>query len=259
MKVYSHYRRKSRHRRRPHLNMRKAGVIFFTITAVVLLLLKITDWLGAQEMFNLKSVKIEGNRFIPKAELLHYVALDSQKNIFDVNLRQIEQAILQHPLVQKVSVSRQLPAVLKIKVYEKQPIAILNDAELTALDQFGNPLPRANPKLLLDLPIISGIHNNSSESNALTKILTWLRYLKKKQFALYSQISEISYSQSIGLYFYLIEKAVPVFVGKASFEKRSENLVKVLNQLGGNLNLANIEYFDLRFDGQVIVKETSRS
>ncbi|MFQ5753413.1 MAG: cell division protein FtsQ/DivIB, partial [bacterium] len=117
-------------------------------------------------------------------------------------------------------------------------------------------LPNLELGMLLDYPIISKVENQSRELN---NILNYLRFIKTNQFTLYSEISEISYSPKMGIYFYLTEGTIPVFMGEQDFEQKGSNLLAVLNILNKEKKLSEIEYFDLRFKGQVIVKEIVRS
>lgn len=232
---------------------------------MVLLILRITTWLGAQEIFLLKEVKLEGNRFIERKELFTYFQIDSTKNIFDIDLKAIENQIKKHPLVQEVTISRHLPSLVKIKIKEKQPLAVINSSELFAIDESGYILPKVNPAIMCDYPIISNLNfkkdqfNKMIISTELSEILHFLKNIKKKQYSLYSRISEISYSNKVGIYFYLTDGTIPVLLGKESLGEKGANLMTVLKLLQKTEKLAQVEYFDLRFRNQVIVKEKGHS
>jgi cell division protein FtsQ len=262
MMVYSKYRRRSCGGGAGSLALRRIGIIFLVITTAVLLVLKISTWLGAQELFQLKEIKIEGTRFIKNTELRKYFEIDTLKRIFDIDLRAIEKQVREHPLVQGVQVSRRFPSTLIIKIAEKEPIAIVNNFELFAIDAHGQVLPKIHPAMLCDYPIISNLSirkGQIDETAELNKILDLLLYLKKRQFNLYSRISEISYSKNLGVYFYLTNGAVPVLMGLEDLEKKGDNLLKVLRLLDKENKVQNFEYFDLRFAEQVIAKKRARS
>ncbi|MFQ5824426.1 MAG: cell division protein FtsQ/DivIB [bacterium] len=262
MMVYSKYRRGNSSKKASIFSLRRIGIIFLILTTAILLVLKITTWLGAQELFQLKEIKIEGTQFIKKDELRKYVRIDTLKNIFDIDLRAIERQVSQHPLVQEVQVSRRLPSLLIIKIVERAPIALVNNIELFAIDERGRVLPKFHPAMLCDYPIISNIMINKgyiNKSEEVKKLLIFLEYLKKHQFKLYCRISEISISQNVGVFFYLTDGTVPVLMGLEDLEKKGENLMEVLKLLDSEKHVPQIEYFDLRYAGQVIVKERAAS
>ncbi|MFQ5865045.1 MAG: cell division protein FtsQ/DivIB [bacterium] len=262
MMVYSKYRRSSSGGITSRFPFRRIGIIFLVITTAILLVLRITTWLGAQEIFQLKEIKIEGTHFIKKTELRKYFQIDSVKKIFDIDLRAIEHQVSQHPLVQKVQASRRFPSTLLVKIIEKEPIAVVNNLELFAIDERGHVLPKIHSAMLCDYPIISNLGINKgqvNESEALSEILELLMHLKQHQFMLYSRISEISYSPHVGVYFYLTDGAVPVLMGLEDLEKKCSNLLKVLRLLDKESQVSHFEYFDLRFARQVIVKKQAAS
>lgn len=263
MMVYSRYRRAFRKRKVHTFNRRHVWVFFLIIITIILLVLKITSWLGAQELFHLKELKIEGNRFIKNDEILKYLEIDSSRGIFNIDLKASENRIKKHPLIEQVSVSRHLPSTLKIKILEKKPIAVVSNSKLFAIDEYGSVLPKINPAIMCDYPIISNLKVKIDKSNhliksfELTKILDYLRFLKIEHPSLYSRISEISFSKQMGVYFYLNDGAVPVLLGIGSLNIKSANLETVLKFLEKTNKTTQIEYFDLRFKSQVIIKERS--
>lgn len=261
--VYSQYRRNYKKRKIHTFNIRRAGILFLLITTIILLILKITTWLGAQEPFQLKEIKVEGNRFIETDEILEYLEIDSTRGIFNIDLKASKNQIRKHPLIKEVFVSRQLPSTLKIQVVEKQPLAVVHNSKLFAVDEQGKILPKIKPAFMCDYPIISNLKfivdksNHILKSEELNKILDYLKFLKRNYYPLYSRISEISFSNYMGVYFYLNDGAVPVILGVDSFNRKSANLEAVLKLFDKTQKLTHIEYIDLRFAGQVVTKERS--
>lgn len=265
MMVYSKYSSKKigkKIRKIRSFPTRRAGILVLIVTTSLLILLKVATWLNAQELFALKDIKIEGNRFAKKSELLNLVKVGPSVSLLEFDTQKIANQVEQHPLIQRATVSRRLPSSLVIKVHEKEPIAILNNSELLALDEKGQPMPVFRTEFFFDYPIISNIklpENNSEENSKLNQIIDFLNFTKAKYFTLYSEVSEISYSENTGIYFYLNEGAIPVICGNDNLQKKSANLLKVLNLLRSENKLLKVKYFDLRFKDQVIVKEFLKS
>ncbi len=244
------------------LSARHLGVVLLTITTSLLIILKLSIWMFSNEVLLLKELKIEGNRFISVKEIHELIQVDYSKNIFNIDLDAIATQIKQHPLVKDLKVSRRLPSSIVVYIIEREPLALIYNSKLIAVDETGNSLPNLKLEMLHDYPIISNLafaNEQSTQSTELTAVLNFLEEIKKHHFTLYSEISEISYSKKMGIYFYLNEGSIPAFMGIHDFTQRSANLLEVLNLLNNKNSLSHIEYFDLRFKGQVVVKETVRS
>jgi len=265
MMVYSKYRSKktgNKVRKTRSFPTRRVGLLVLIVTTSLLILLKVATWLNAQELFSLKDIKVEGNRFAKKSELLNLIKVEPSVSLLEFDTQKIANQVEQHPLIQRATVSRSLPSSLVIRVQEKEPLAILNNSVLLALDEKGQPMPVFRTEMFFDYPIISNIKlpkNHPEENSELNQVIDFLNFTKAKNFALYSEISEISYSKNIGIYFYLNEGAIPVILGNGNLQKKCANLLVVLNLVKRENKLAKVKCFDLRFKNQVIVKEFFKS
>jgi len=259
--VYSRYsnNRKKKNRTFRYLTLRKLGISFLTFTTTLVVLLQVATWLNAQEMFLLKKIKIEGNRFLDESDVLKFVKVDSSKNLFDFDLALISKQVEQHPLIKAASVSRGLPSRLIVHVTEKEPLALLSGPELMPIDANGEPLDAFKPDMLFDYPVITNLARSDAAQGGqseLKRVIDFLNYTKVNHFALYSQISEISYTSDFGIYFYLCEGTVPVVAGNEQPEQKCAKLLKTLPKIEAEDAFSNIQYFDLRFENRVIVKTT---
>ncbi len=79
MMVYSKYRSKktgNKVRKIRSFPTRRAGLLVLIVTTSLLILLKVATWLNAQELFSLKDIKVVGNRFAKKSELLNLIKVE---------------------------------------------------------------------------------------------------------------------------------------------------------------------------------------
>jgi cell division protein FtsQ len=219
----------------------------------------LATWLYAEDMFIFRELQFEGTRYAKIEELKALVALDSTKNLLDLDLKNIASQVREHPMVDNVWISRKLPATLQIRIQEREPLAILNRESLLAIDDKGRVLPELADEMFVDYPVISNIEsmpNDELVNNELNRILEFLNAAKKNEFQLYSRISEISYSQKVGIYFYLTDFAIPVILGKDNLESKGENLMQVIHHLQTEDALSSVSYVDARFKDRIIVKDT---
>lgn len=259
MLIYSKYSTAPQGRR-IRFSTRRAGLTLLVGTTALLVLLKVATWLNAQEMFTLKDIRIEGNRFVSEEEILSLLHVGETHSLFEVDLKALAEQARQHPWVLQVWASRRLPDDIIIKVREREPLALLNNGgSMNILDGFGKVLPDLPTVERLDVPIISGVamDTEGTQKRELETILNFLHLLRLDHFSLYSRISEISSSPELGMYFYLIERTIPVIVGEGDITAKTSNLIEVLRFVEQEDSYSEIKCIDLRYKDQVIIKRMS--
>ncbi len=252
LKDYSRYETTRGGRRKSSRRMRRFGTLLLIFSTTILLLLRVATWLNAQEMFELKGILIEGNHFVKNSEILERLSVDLSKSLFELNLETIAAQAKSHPFVKQVSVSRRLPDNLVIRIVEKRPVALLNRGSLALVDESGDALPGFDSVHLLDYPLITGI--GAQQKEALNEVLDFITFARKNDFLLYAGISEISYTEETGIFFFLDENMLPVIVGNGGFYDKCTKLASVMSVLRKGGKLAQTKSIDLRFEGRVVVK-----
>jgi len=99
----------------------------------------------------------------------------------------------------------------------------------------------------LNIPIVS---NNKS-------VVSFLKSSFDLSKFVYYQISEVRMNDNKEIVVYLINNSTKIFIGKEDFEKKIVVLENFLKQNSDDLEFKNVEYIDLRFDKNVIVKENN--
>ena len=77
--------------------------------------------------FEIKEIKIENNNILKEQELIQIFSFLYNKNIFFLNSYELKKNIDQKSFIKKVEIKKIFPNKLVIKVFEKEPIAILID------------------------------------------------------------------------------------------------------------------------------------
>ncbi len=91
----------------------------------------IHDWLTASDVLAIESVQIEGEfRYLSKQHLKENALPYVSGGFFSVNLERIRNRLIELPWVEDVSIRRQWPNTLNIRVMEKQPVAYWGDKQL---------------------------------------------------------------------------------------------------------------------------------
>jgi len=240
----------------------RAFKISFNIIIIAMMLMVMLMWFWKNEAFELKAVKIQGNRFVSNEEIFERANVDFSKDIFKVNTGEIEEHILTHPMIDKVSVNRFLPSALKIKIKERDMIAVISGSEISAVDVKGSILTQFPPASVYDLPVITGFHFHADSTNFRTpdeperiqQAVEILNQLKAIDLLLYHEISELNYSQNHGFILYLKEKNIPIIFGRDDYSQKIMYFSTIYHHLRGKGRIGKAAVIDIRFVDQVVVK-----
>ena len=112
--------------------------------------------------FEIKEIKIENNKILEDQELIKIFSFLYKKNIIFLSSHELKKKLDQNSFIEKVEIKKIFPDEIVIKVFEKEPIAILIDkfqkkyylGKKTGLIEFKKILKYEN------LPIVKGEPNN---------------------------------------------------------------------------------------------------
>ena len=81
-------------------------------------------------------------------------------NLFDLDLRAVEQRILTNPWIREVRLQKRFPQTLSIAVTYREPKALMQnpDGTLSYVDVDGKAFGQVNLKFRSDLPLLTGFH-----------------------------------------------------------------------------------------------------
>jgi cell division protein FtsQ len=257
MVAYSKYQFIGGHEKRGADFSRTAALTILFLTTTVLAGALLTEWVKSLDIFLLKKAEVEGNRFVLKAEALKLAQLEYRKNIFQIDTRGIADKIKNHPLVKDAHVNRRPPASIVIHITEREPLAVVNAPKLTAVDEGGKSLPKIPPVSLRGYPVIADASFDPKNPHC-AAILNFLRYVKTNKPALYHDIAEISFSKNHGIHFQMKSQPATVYVGESDYPIKSAKLITAMSYLEKKHQLSHVEYFDVRFKNQVVVKATEK-
>ncbi|MFY2560825.1 cell division protein FtsQ/DivIB [Corallococcus terminator] len=114
-------------------------------------------WALVSPRFELAAVSFTGLQRASRVELLRLAALTKGQNLWALEVGALERAMLQHPWVKKVEVTRRFPNRVSVEVSEHVPEALAVMGELYVLDEEGEPFKRVTPGDGLDLPLVTGV------------------------------------------------------------------------------------------------------
>lgn len=226
----------------PTLGARVARVLRWSAALAVLAGLAATPW-WVQELtyFRVRRVEITGTRFVPPADLLAALALDSTASVWQ-RLGPLEARVAAHPQVLEATLRRTLPGTLVVAVRENLPVALVEAPEgLRPFDREGRPLPIDPSRTALDVPVVA---------QADTAVLRLLGDLRADAPALYARVSAVRWDEAGGMRVLLTGVAVRAAAGiSAARFVRLLDVEADLRQRG-----VRARELDLRYRDQIVAR-----
>ncbi len=196
--------------------------------------------------FDLKKVIVHNNITLSNSDVMDLSGIRKGTRIMDIDKNDVVKRLVSNPEIEDASVKTIYPATVVIKVRETMPIAVLNHSNgLKYIGRKGEILSGKRPSDY-DLPIISG--------EADEETVQFLNTALNISPFIYHRISEIQ-NTGKGIELFLINNSAHVVVGKEEFDKKIIVLDNFLKEEYGSVSFSNVEYIDLRFDRQVVLKE----
>lgn len=233
------------------------------LLAALLLGAAVVVVLGLQwrETLKVQRVVVEGVSTLSAKEIVALAKVSPQALLYSLDLEGIRDRVSHHPFVQSVDVCRQYPNKLTVNVVEREPVATINCGQLCYVDKDGMLLPCSGSSKKFDLPLVSGIegveHVTSGRmvmNKEMSEAIGVCQTVQSLDTAVYRMISEINMNNGGDIILYSSEAGVPVVVGRGNIEKK---LLLLKTFWVGNMattDADNVQYIDLRFEDQVVVK-----
>lgn len=240
--------------------VRGLGVLGVVVVTMVITIGwgRIPEALGDVELFRVRSIEFEAERFLTEDELRRVMALSDGASIWD-DRRRLEMRIEEHALVLEARVRRRLPGTLQVEVRERDPVALLPLPAMTPVDREGRALP-VDPVLhRLDLPILQPVREPWSEGISLTP--SQIRMLAEEvgalsEFApeLLASVSELAVDARGDVIVRLGAPEVTLRYRAPLAPSRLRRALRVLDDAMLRAPDRRPAAVDLRFDDQVVVR-----
>ncbi len=108
----------------------------------------------ASPYFDISDITIDGNINLNRDDILSVANIKIGQNIFSVNTGEIYKRLKGHPWIKDTAVKKEMPDRLKIKINEREPVAILKSNKLYLIDDEGVVLAKLNGESDMNFPLI---------------------------------------------------------------------------------------------------------
>ena len=236
------------------------ALVLFSISIIIFLVFLAKRWMDNSPLFIIRNTEVKGNELITEKSIVSIIDIKSDMRIFNIDINNIKDRIMSNPFVKRVSIKRIFPSTISIKIKEKTPLAFVISKKNYILAETGELLPMPEQIRVYDIPTITGIKNiearlEKNETIEELKISSEiLNLLKKSEINLYYDISEINFKNSDIMIIYLYEKVIPVYLSKTDLYRKLYYFSQFLEYAKYNNLLKNIEYINLCYKDQIIIK-----
>ncbi|MCP3098972.1 FtsQ-type POTRA domain-containing protein [Myxococcus sp. K15C18031901] len=216
-------------------------------------------WALSSPQFGLAAVSFSGLQRSSRVELLRLAALTKGQNLWTLDAGALERAMLQHPWVKRVEVTRRFPNRVSVAVTEHVPEAMAVLGELYVLDEEGEPFKRVTPGDGLDLPLVTGVDREgyvadpAAARERFRKALEVARAYAQQSPGKAERLSEVRLeARDVTL---VAASGQEVRLGEGDSEVKLQRLARVRRELGARGLAAEIIHLDNRArPGWVAVK-----
>ncbi len=190
--------------------------------------------------FNIKEIIIENNYLLKETAITSSLENIYNKNLIMLKDSEIEKILLQNSFIDSFSIKKKFPNIIKIKIFEKKPIAVLvHKKKKFYLSEKNELIEYKKLKNFSDLPYIFG---NQKDFKILNNNL-----------------------QKINFNYKLIKKFIFYESGRWDLETKDEKIIKLPSKnyskslknylnLRNNKNFNKFKVFDYRIADQLILK-----
>jgi cell division protein FtsQ len=197
--------------------------------------------------FAVRSIEVEGavhtSRTAIELATRRYVGL----NLFQIDIARVQRDLGGLGWVERIDIEKKLPDVLRIKITERSPVALVRAGEkLMYTDEEGFGFAELSPAAGDDdLPVIT-----DAQGPELARTVALLTELRRTDPQLYSRVSEVWPIPPRGFALYDRALGAVVYANADDIAAKWRGLYSVLEAERN----PKIEYADLRFANRVIVK-----
>lgn len=245
--------------------MKNSSRRFFRISIFLLVIFVCVYFFLHSSFFQVDKIEVTGISMVTQPEVIELAGIKTGQNLFEINEQIVSQAVMLHPMIKQAQLIRHLPRTLEIKVTEREVWAVVPlSGEFLIVDTEGICIDKVSQFPQLDYPLIT--------LDPMPERVNLGRAVQPEGMELIRKIWEglsVEQRDQVSDFHYRSSGAEVVFYTKSGTEVRfgsNERIEEKLALLGQVFNLEAdfaksgkdvLEYVDLRFKGQPVVKTRS--
>lgn len=211
--------------------------------------------------FKIENIKVEGNHILSKAEVLGLLGIGKEVKLLDIAPKNVAEKLVISPFIEAASAVYSLPSTLRITIKERKPVAFIYGRGLNLIDanNFIMPVPQTN--MSWNLPIIRGIKQKLGVQGAITtskqaqlavEITSFIQLL---DMPLKEMVSQLNFNSKHYVEIGLSGTRTVIRVDAHNYQDQLYVAAKYLKEYMDFNKLNRLEYVDVRFKNQIVIKE----
>ena len=230
------------------------------LTAVLLLVgLGVVAGFYWQQSLRVDTLRVSGIWFNQEADILEAAQVPMGIAPDSLNLEELKNRVMRLAYVKSVHPYIEPGGTLHLSIEERIPIALLVGGDVERYtDAEGVQLPVLTGKTV-DVPLVYGFSSNRQTDTLKTtdfiQLARFLEEAKEHKFA-WATLSEVAFDPKEGVVALSHENGVKLLFGTDSFTNKLANWELFYTQVIREIGIARIAQIDLRFNDQIITRES---
>lgn len=230
------------------------------LTAVLLLVgLGVVAGFYWQQSLRVDTLRVSGIWFNQEADILEAAQVPMGIAPDSLNLEELKNRVMRLAYVKSVHPYIEPGGTLHLSIEERIPIALLVGGDVERYtDAEGVQLPVLTGKTV-DVPLVYGFSSNRQTDTLKTtdfiQLARFLEEAKEHKFA-WATLSEVAFDPKEGVVALSHENGVKLLFGTDSFTNKLANWELFYTQVIRETGIARIAQIDLRFNDQIITRES---
>lgn len=206
---------------------------------------------GHGSLFQLQEVVVYGNKYLSEEEVKAFMGVGGGENLFNLSLAGLALRLSGSPWIKSVSLRKEYPRRLLVKIEEAAPVALLERRErFFLLDGEGKILEMLSEHSVPFLPVIVSEHGRGSET--FMEALSLAKVIKRAGLSQERECIEITGVEGRPEDLMLNVDGLVVKVGWGQYEDKLSKLFELSDEI--QKRGIDVDYVDLRFANRVVVK-----
>ena len=230
-----------------------SGICYLLMIFTFVIMIK--KYTSVTNTYKIQEIIITGNDYLNnnsiKKNIIHHT---NNKDIFNVNIKNIKNNIEENDYISSCIISKQLPSTLVISIEEIKPLALITiDNKIYFLNQNQDKIKADINSMnhFSDLPVIT---NLTKENIDIRKIKYILQQVINKS-SLYDKLSEIQFSESDIIL--VLSNNTKIIMADNNYKSNLNKLFEFNNQiiLKNNSYFEKYNYINMKILNQIIINE----
>jgi cell division protein FtsQ len=207
--------------------------------------------LGQSGFFDIKNIYFKGNRNVSDERLKWFMGIYGGEKIWRISLKELAGGLSESPWVKGVSLRKDYPRSLYVRIEEAVPVALMRKGgSLCLIDSEGAVLERLRGESVPFLPVI--VDNPKKDPRTFREAVVLAGVIRDSGLSAKKERVEIKGLDKGAPHLRVDIDGLLVKVGEGRYGEKFSKLFELLDEI--RRRDIDVEYVDLRFDDRVVVK-----